>query len=450
MDEEHRQAENPGAAGEMPAEPESRRREQRMSPLGKGLLVCALMVAAVLAAALLLRAPDIVRDEVRMEAGSEIPEASAFLKEEGHTAVWQTDVSQLDTTLPGKYPVVIEADGEAYDTVLAVEDTVPPEGEACDASVWVGEECLARDFIRWSYDVSGVRYAFAGEEPDTEKVGFQDVELVLLDAAGNRTTLTASLMVKRDITPPKIEGVETLFTTVGGTVSYKQGVTVTDDRDEEIALEIDNSRVDLNTPGEYEAVYSATDSAGNRTEESCYVVVKNEDFGEPDRDRMEELAQRAVASCVREDMTDLQKLHAIFWYVKNNMNYVNASDKTTQIEEAIRGFTDGTGDCFTYFSTMKAMLEAAGFETMDVEREEGARETHHYWSLVKYNGEWYHIDACARSAEHHSEWYCFLRTDAEVADFTENMVEGYYQYNKELYPDSAAEPLNLPDYQLAY
>jgi len=260
------------------------------------------------------------------------------------------------------------------------------------------------------------------------KVG---TEPVPTEGRGNETLLTTEPAVLQDLEPPVITGVQDQVIYVGDTIVYKKGVAVTDNQDLEVTLEVDSSQVDRTSPGTYTVIYRAVDLAGNQAEEKAVITVLAQEEGEENREEMEELAQKALQECISKDMTDRDKLYEIFWYVKYHMSYTGDSDKSSQINEAIHGFKKRSGDCFTYFAVAKAIVETAGFETIDVERING--ETMHYWSLVKVDGEWYHYDTCPRSEAHNKYWYCFLRTDAELKSFSEK-YDGYYTFDTSLYP----------------
>ena len=66
-----------------------------------------------------------------------------------------------------------------------------------------------------------------------------------------------------DAIPPVIQGVRDFTVYAGETVSCRSGVTVTDDCDLNPVLEVDTSELNLDVPGCYEIIYTATDSAGN-------------------------------------------------------------------------------------------------------------------------------------------------------------------------------------------
>ena len=85
---------------------------------------------------------------------------------------------------------------------------------------------------------------------------------------------TPSSSVVNDTKAPVIEGAKDLEVYTDSTVSYKAGVTVTDDMDTKPALTIDNSKVNLSKPGVYEVVYTATDASGNSTSVTIKLTVK--------------------------------------------------------------------------------------------------------------------------------------------------------------------------------
>ena len=56
-------------------------------------------------------------------------------------------------------------------------------------------------------------------------------------------------------------------------ISYKKGVTVTDNQDKNPNLSIDTSKVNLQQEGTYEVIYIATDQAGNKAKLKAIIRV---------------------------------------------------------------------------------------------------------------------------------------------------------------------------------
>ena len=94
------------------------------------------------------------------------------------------------------------------------------------------------------------------------------------DPTGAGTRATDAPTQAPDVTPPVIEGVKELFARQGGTVKYLTDITVTDDRDENLKVNVDADKVDLRQEGDYPVTYWAVDAAGNRAEVKTVVHVQ--------------------------------------------------------------------------------------------------------------------------------------------------------------------------------
>ena len=92
------------------------------------------------------------------------------------------------------------------------------------------------------------------------------------------------------------------------------------------------------------------------------------------------------------------------------MQYNGYSDKSDWRKEAVNGLQRGVGDCFTYYATLRALLDETDIPYMSVTRKGGA--TRHYWLLVNVGTGWYHLDANNNTVAH---WRCFMWTNAQCA-----------------------------------
>ena len=402
--------------------------------LGVALLV---VVAGVLTYQRFLT-PRVV-DRIVIEAGAALPPAESFIRNTRFVGVYASDLSGIDTKVPGRYALKIQVEKRQYAVVLEVDDTTAPTGMPVPRETWVGELLTADLFVADVVDATPVAIAFK-TTPDFSTPGEKAVTLVLTDTSGNAAEVMATLTVLQDTGKPVISGVVDLAVFVGDTVSYRTGVTVTDDHDANVVLEIDNSAVVLTAAGTYEVVYSATDKAGNRTEATAKVVVTVKPEGYVTEAEMYALVDQVFAKILTPGMSDLERMSAIFYWIEENIDYVGTSDKGDWVQGAYLGLTRATGDCFTYFAAAKAMLTRAGYETIPLERVPEAR-TRHYWNLVKYNGEWYHYDPLPYLPKHH--YVCLLRTDAEVAKYSTISTHMYYIFDTTGVPASATVPLDI-------
>lgn len=104
------------------------------------------------------------------------------------------------------------------------------------------------------------------------KSGDYDNTITVTDDAGNSTDIDIKISV---IDAPSINGISDKTVTVGDTVDYLSGVTATDGKGTDITgnIEVDSSKVDVNTPGTYQITYKVTDSYGFSTGANCNITV---------------------------------------------------------------------------------------------------------------------------------------------------------------------------------
>lgn len=241
-----------------------------------------------------------------------------------------------------------------------------------------------------------------------------------------------------DVTAPVIEGVRDLTVERGGTISYKKGVSVTDDRDEEVELEIDASQVKLHETGVYNLFYRAVDQAGNETEVICTVTVT-----EPAKITAEEvyaLADEVLASTTTDDMSQYEKALALWTWCREKISYSSSADDQNVLDGAYRGLHARSGDCYTYYATYEVLLTRCGIDNMRVTRVGGTSD--HYWNLVNVGDGWYHCDCSPRTNQDRS-FLCFMQTDEQVAAYSahyQTLYPGrpnYYGFDSSLYPERA-------------
>ncbi len=403
------------------------------------LLAAALFFIIVFASSILL-VYSMTGKTLTVEAGSAIPPAADFLRQGGSSAEAEfvSGLDTADTSVPGRYELRIRSGGKSCRAVLVVADTTPPAAQARDAQIWLGETMDAADFAADPEDVTPIVFSYK-QTPDFAKVGTQPVTVVMTDTSGNKAELSARLTIMKDTEAPFIAGAGDQSVYLGESISYKAGVTVTDNRDADVALEIDNSAVNPAAVGDYEVIYSATDSSGNRAEVRTTLSIKAKPAGYVSLADLNAKVDKVLGQILKPGMSDLERISEIFYWIADHIDYTGTSDKSDWIKGAYLGITRGTGDCFNYYATARALLTRAGYECIPIERIASAK-TRHYWNLVKYNGQYYHFDPLPQLAHYH--YVCLLRTDAEVAAFSATKTD-FYVYDKTGIPASATEPLDI-------
>ncbi len=376
-----------------------------------------------------------VHSNITVEAGSSL-NIYQFIINKDDIGKFVTDLSTIDMSQPGTHKIEIEIDGKLYTSNLIIEDTVPPRGEVLEVRGWKDEEVPAEDFVTNITDVTDVMIYYK-EKPDFSFIGEQVVIIILEDTSGNKTELNSKLTIIEDTEPPVIHGAFDQTVHIGETISYRRFISIEDNRDEEVELIIDNSEVNLRRAGEYKVTYTAIDSSGNSTSVTVTITVKDRPANSVEESELNEKVDKILSDIITQDMSEIEMAWNIYLWTRNHITNVGYSDKSFWMNEAMRGIQRGTGDCFTFYATARALLTRVGIENIPIERD--SKTSSHYWNLVKINNQWYHFDANPNIRQFH--YVTFLRTDEEVLEYTRMRNDNYFTFDKSKYPRTPVEPL---------
>ena len=256
---------------------------------------------------------------------------------------------------------------------------------------------------------------------------------------------TPSSSAVKDTQVPVITGARDLEVYVGDAVSYKSGVSVTDDMDAKPVLKIDNSKVDLTKPGVYEVTYTATDAAGNTCAPitvKLTVKVKPENFVDPEV--IYAKADSILEKFIRDDMTDREKAEAVYVWTRRSVHLTYGSapkgfdhESADWLQTAYQLLNKDVpkGDCFYFFAVQKLLLQRLNIPTIDCEKIYDG-DSHHYWLLVSVDGgkSYYHFDNVW------SKELCLV-TDAQLNAFSAAVDSHPFNRNESLYPATPTEKL---------
>ncbi len=298
------------------------------------------------------------------------------------------DPNAFDRTVSGSYEGNIRINGILYAVVFEVADLEPPSAQAVDGiSVYMNHTLDAALLVRNISDYSKVTVTYA-EEPDFTHEGDVSVSVLLTDEYGNKSIIEAVVTVVKDTEPPVFSGIKDKTITVGDTVSYKSGVSVTDNSGEEITFTVDSSAANRNKEGKYKVIYTAVDSAGNvATATMTLTVVK------VSVEKVNERLGKIVSKIIKDSMSLDEKIHAVWNYTRKAITYTGKSTKTDLYTAAYEGLNTGGGDCYTYFALNSLLFDYLKIENAEVRRVEG--NSRHWWSLVLFeDGMWYFVDSC--------------------------------------------------------
>lgn len=369
-----------------------------------------------------------VREEVTIEAGESFPGVGAFLRWENKNA---SLISEIEENIVfhhvEDHNVIVRIYGRDMPGILHVRDTAAPDVVTRDVTLYGGGSVKIEDFLVEIRDETPYSVGFV-RKPDSVREGVSTVLLEVQDEGGNVTTARARLEVIYDTEPPVISGVSELTMTAGGSISYKRGVTVTDDHDQDVTLTIDVSAVDTDRAGDYTVTYVAVDKAGNETSVSTILHVKPLTLDTVTEEIINSEADKLLATILTDSMSQYDQAKAIFDWCHNKIAYSEGTPKTNWVQGAYRGIIDRRGDCYVYAATAKCLLTRVGIKNMDIEKIPS--DSRHYWNLIDIGDGWYHFDTCMRS----DGATFFYKTDAELMKYS-NTHNRSHNYDKSLYPE---------------
>ncbi len=322
----------------------------------------------------------------------------------------------------GIYSVPLQVDGAEDFVLITVRDTTPPTVEKdADVTLYTMHPVEA-DAVFSAQDYSPVTLTWV-TEPDWTKPGEQQVRVRAEDASGNAVEIDDTVVLAEDTKPPELYGVMNRTAYVGEPIAYLAEVYAEDAVDGLVQVTVD-SEVKMERAGTYKVTFTAVDISGNRATATCkYKLVKPS----VSEEEVRELAQNVLREIITKDMVTAEKLKAVFDYTRGHVRYVGNSDKSDWRKEAVRGFKTGKGDCFTFYSVTRALLDELGVEYMSVQRQGG--RTRHYWTIVNIGTGWYHFDTTFTSS-HRAKCFMWTNEQCKVKPY-------FWRYDHSKYPDIA-------------
>jgi len=341
----------------------------------------------------------------------------------------------------GVYYFTVQKGDEKKTVRLSVTDTKAPmitvkdiyfavnrsaDGEVYYPSVY--------DFIDSVYEPDDFTGEFLSEMPDMKKLGSHELQIRFTDASGNKTEIfTVKMTQISDNTPPEVDVSDPIICEVGGTVEYKPYVSLTDNCIGELSFEVDESELKLDEVGEYHVYIVGKDRVGNKSERVRATVRVIETYSE---DKLEELLDGLCDDISPDGKSKEEICREIYKLVRKELAYTGESQKGDIKRAAYRALMGGGGDCYSYFSLAKLLLDRCGIENLDVERISASGEETHVWCLVNIgDGEddrWYHFDTTELRYDRYNHSGCLL-TEKQINAYSKARKD-FYRYDRSGYP----------------
>ena len=369
-----------------------------------------------------------------IEAGSDLPSPYRLVGADGAAYVAGFDETCINR--PGTYDIpMTDAAGKKYTLKLTVRDRKAPVVTTKHVYYAKGVSTPdAMDFIGSIVEADEYTAYFECDLPDMNQIGDYDVVFRVEDASGNKTAeLHSILTVIADYEAPVFKHVPELSAYVGEAIAYRKGLVVEDNCGGDVAISVDSSAVDPNTPGDYTVSFTATDASGNVSWASTVIHVYENQITEEELNAKIDVI---IGQIITPDMDKESQLRAVYSYVYDHIAYTSDSDKSDWIRAAHDAlFMTGSGDCFNYFAAAIAFCRRLGIDYREIERTPGAADGTHFWIMVNIGSaeepRWYHFD-CTHLRASYSHSGCLL-TDQQIKAFN-RVRAGFYAYDSSSYP----------------
>lgn len=388
---------------------------------------------------------DILADSYTIEAGQSIP-AEAELIGFNRNGKYITDISVINTSLVGSYPLELEIEGEVYSTQLVIEDTVAPTATVAPMTAYYGAAFpAASSFVSGIIDEGPVTVSY---ETDPGAVVSEKtlVRIVLTDQGGNCTVYDSQCNVAQDNEAPRfIAFPSELDADVDTTIIWRASVSA-EDNSGAVDLSLDTTGIDLSIPGRYSAFFVAKDPAGNEVRQAVQLNLHDNSVT---KEMMDQVCEDILSQIITEGMTVQEELYAVYQHVLYNIRYTSDGVHDDVRREAYLGLTSRKkGDCFTFCAAAKELLAYLGYESQIVRRRLDLVPEYgnHFWLLVNCGTAeeplLYYHDASPHSKPFDLETY--MMTDAQLKAYTNYRASNstkkhYYTFDTSLHPASATE-----------
>ena len=267
------------------------------------------------------------------------------------------------------------------------------------------------------------------------------------------TKETETYELSEDTTKPDVWTASHIYCSVGDVFTesdYLDYVYVYDDYDPDPDIVVDDGLVDTSEAGTYPVSYTVTDASGNVKFASIDVVVCDDTPAVVSGFKYDEedLYNRCTAildSIITDDMTDLQKIFAVFYYVRG-CTYTSQRTTMEYKQEAYYFLTVGSDNCYGNVSLSKVLLEMLGYDCFMIEGYDmDYNQQEHYWNMVSIDGgeNWYHYDAAHWTWQNSDLPICMV-TETVLLEIS-NRHGGIHNFDSTLYPTNDGTDLWTKD-----
>lgn len=239
------------------------------------------LIVSVIACYFMFRCPIVFKQEnIKVEINEEFDALKNVEKvKNGNIKDIKVNTKHVKFDKLGKYKVIYTFNDKDYEIPLEVVDTKKPKFDIVDLDIDLGMKVKAKDMVTNVDDATKTKVKFKKKYKFNHE-GETSVVVQVIDEAGNVSEKKGKVKLFKDDIGPEINGIEEMTIVKGGKVDYKLGISVSDNRDPNPTLNIDDSKVNVDKLGKYKVIYTAKDRSGNKVvKERIIKVVEKKDIG---------------------------------------------------------------------------------------------------------------------------------------------------------------------------
>lgn len=319
---------------------------------------------------------DWLNYNITLELGKTLTKEDILMRpEEDAGLVSKTELERINKSPVGEYTMTLTNNEKEYVINIKVQDTIAPELELKDVTIYDDEKVDKSKFIASAKDASGEVETTLLTEIDYKKIGTQVIKIEAKDQYENKIEKEANLTIKKDTEGPVFSGLKEMTVAKNSSVNYKSGVKAVDSREGNCEFTVDTSKVNIGAAGTYYATYTSKDSKGNTTSAKRKITVKHNQ--EDTNNKFNEfynsyLAGKDVLGVVQTIRTTISYNHS--WGDDDAVWY---------------GLTNKKGNCYVHALLVQKALNKMGISNKLIRTIDGT----HYWNLVYQGGVWRHYDS---------------------------------------------------------
>lgn len=316
-----------------------------------------------------------LKREFTMEKGDRLSkEDLLYNAEEDGYLLDSEELKRIADSDIGDYELKVEHEGAEYTVKIKITDLTPPSLKLKDVTIYDDETVDGKNaFIVSAKDASGEVTTKMKTEINYKKLGAQQIVIEAVDKYGNVSEETATLTIRKDTIGPVISGLSAMTVTKGASIDYRKGVSAKDVKDGACEFAVNTDNVNTEKAGTYYAVYTSSDTKGNKTTSKRKITIKHN--AEDERALVKE-----IASGLSNNVEEIRD------YCRNKIRYGHSYGDG---EPVWYGFNNWNGNCYVHAMCFQALLKEKGYTTQLI----WVTNKTHYWNLVKIGGVWRHMDS---------------------------------------------------------